>query len=115
MPTMTIKDKDISGVLDSAIPTVSGSQFLGWNTKADGTGETYQSGATLPDKYKNKDVDLYAIWRNNNDVITQIEAIALKDYVIGDTVALEDIKLQYYSLTILKDMEMDKEFTQIFL
>lgn len=52
--------KDIS--LSTAVPTKSGYTFVGWNTKADGTGTSYASGA----KYSaDGNVTLYAQWKSS--------------------------------------------------
>lgn len=47
-------------------PTRSGYTFLHWNTKADGTGTTYNAGGTYP--ANNGSVTLYAIWWRNPSV-----------------------------------------------
>ena len=47
-------------VLSSSRPSRSGFSFTGWNTKANGTGTTYQPGTVYRD---NTDVTLYAQWK----------------------------------------------------
>ena len=49
--------------LSSQIPTKSGSTFVKWNTKADGSGTGYNPGATYTG---NADLVLYAIWQQNH-------------------------------------------------
>lgn len=52
--------KDIN--LSTTVPTKSGYTFVGWNTKADGTGTSYASGA----KYSaDGNVTLYAQWKSS--------------------------------------------------
>lgn len=53
--------------LTTAKPTRSGYTFSKWNTKADGTGTSYNSGATYS---TNAAVTLYAIWTVNKFSIT---------------------------------------------
>lgn len=50
--------------LISSKPTRSGYTFMGWNTKQDGTGTTYASGATYTDTL-HSNVTLYAKWHQN--------------------------------------------------
>jgi hypothetical protein len=44
-----------------AAPVRSGYYFLGWNTKANGTGTTYAAGASVP--VNGTDVTLYSMWK----------------------------------------------------
>ena len=44
-------------------PTREGFAFVGWNTKADGTGTAYDAGAHLSLPYANHDLTLYAQWK----------------------------------------------------
>lgn len=46
-------------ILSTVIPTNPGYTFTGWNTKLDGTGDSYSPGGTYE---KNKNVTLYAGW-----------------------------------------------------
>ena len=50
-------DKDLT--LREEVPTRTGYTFMGWNTKADGSGTSYAPGATYRN---NADVTLYAQW-----------------------------------------------------
>lgn len=52
--------KDLT--LSSTKPTRGGHTFLSWNTKADGTGDTYQPGATYTHDQDGGTVTLYAQW-----------------------------------------------------
>lgn len=79
-----------------------GFTFKGWNTKADGTGATYQPGAqTLYSVIKNAGGSLYAKWAPiiaTNMVVYQVGVnpnvsasyipIDIKPYVVGETVTL---------------------------
>lgn len=61
-PSEQAKQSDISIKLSSTKPSRSGYTFNGWNTKADGSGTNYASGATYTG---NADVTLYAKWTAN--------------------------------------------------
>lgn len=54
-----IKTKGTSIKLSTTIPTRNGFTFSKWNTKSDGTGTNYSSGATYS---TDADLTLYAIW-----------------------------------------------------
>ena len=45
--------------------------FMGWNTKADGTGISYGPGSNY---FANKDLDLYAMWQNGDRIVRSIKA-----------------------------------------
>ena len=49
--------------LSSTKPTRSGYTFVNWNTKSDGSGKNYASGATYN---TNANITLYAIWKTNS-------------------------------------------------
>lgn len=49
--------------LSSTKPTRSGYTFVNWNTKSDGSGTNYASGATYN---TNANITLYAIWKTNS-------------------------------------------------
>lgn len=53
-------------VIPAAIPTFSGYEFASWNTKADGTGDSYQPGATIAADSANPTIILYAQWQLPN-------------------------------------------------
>ena len=58
-PSNQAKDGGVNLTLSSTVPTRSGYAFTGWNTKADGSGTSYASGATYTG---NADATLYAQW-----------------------------------------------------
>ena len=58
-PASQTKTHGVNLTLSSAIPTWTGHTFVKWNTKADGTGTSYNPGATYT---ANAAVTLYAIW-----------------------------------------------------
>ena len=66
-PAATTKSYGINLTLSSTQPTRSGYLFTGWNTAADGSGTTYNSGATYTG---NANLTLYAQWAQsgNNSV-----------------------------------------------
>ena len=66
-PAATTKSYGINLTLSSTQPTRSGYLFTGWNTAADGSGTTYNSGATYSG---NANLTLYAQWAQsgNNSV-----------------------------------------------
>ena len=53
------KEKDVDLTLSENVPTRKGYRFIEWNTKEDGSGTSYDPGATYS---KNQVVTLYAIW-----------------------------------------------------
>ena len=53
------KSGDVAIVLDKESLLKTGYEFLNWNTKADGTGDSYSAGDTITIKGA---VFLYAIW-----------------------------------------------------
>jgi uncharacterized repeat protein (TIGR02543 family) len=57
--------------------------FDGWNTQADGTGNSYSIGASF---IVNAHVTLYAIWNNNeeNDISKLVEGLWFFDYMSAD-------------------------------
>ena len=58
-PTTQTKVYNINLTLTMSQPTRSGYAFVKWNTKSDGTGTSYSSGATYS---TNANLTLYAIW-----------------------------------------------------
>ncbi len=53
--------------ISSTVPTRSGYTFIGWNTKADGTGTAYSAGADI---VLNANVTLYAQWKSDAYTLT---------------------------------------------
>ena len=62
IPTSQNKTANVDIKLSSDIPTRNGYTFLGWNTKADGKGTAYASGATYIHDQNGGTVTLYAQW-----------------------------------------------------
>lgn len=60
VPASQTKTYGTNLTLSTTIPTRVGYKFASWNTKADGTGTTYQSGGTYT---SNTATTLYAIWQ----------------------------------------------------
>lgn len=59
MPVDQVKTENVDLSIDANVPIAEGYNFKGWNTKADGTGKTYNPN----DIYNlNEDVILYAQW-----------------------------------------------------
>ena len=58
-PDAQEKLENIDLVLSSTVPTRDGYAFIGWNTAADGSGDSYAAGATYA---ANASVTLYAQW-----------------------------------------------------
>ena len=67
VPSDHDKKHGTNTTLSSSIPTRTGYTFAGWNTKQDGTGNTYAKGATYS---TNADVTLYAKWTANTYTVT---------------------------------------------
>ena len=62
-PSSQTKTYGTDLTLSSTKPTRTGYTFQNWNTKADGSGDSYASGATYT---SNEPVTLYAIWKIND-------------------------------------------------
>ena len=75
---------DADEVLKKCTFTKVGYSFDGWNTKADGTGTTYEDEATVKNLAESGNVILYAKWKANTDtsykVITKKQNIDLETY-----------------------------------
>ena len=64
-PSTQTKEENKELVLSTTKPTKEKYEFIGWNTKKDGTGTNYQPGG----KYTaNSDVTLYAQWKETQNV-----------------------------------------------
>jgi len=59
-PAAQSKAPGVNLTLSSQVPTWTGYTFLGWNTKADGTGTSYNPGGTYS---SDANATLYAIWQ----------------------------------------------------
>lgn len=60
--------------VSSSVPTRTGYTFLGWNTKADGTGTSYSAGNSVS-VGADTTVTLYAQWKINNYNVTYIDVV----------------------------------------
>ncbi len=61
------KEFDSVYIISASLPEREGYEFVNWNSKADGTGETFKPGS----KYKlNADLTLYAVWKAEKYTIT---------------------------------------------
>lgn len=68
-PTNVNATYDVNATLPQAL-TLTGYKFLGWNTKADGTGTNYVAGQTVKNLSTNEDVTLYAVWEHIEYTLT---------------------------------------------
>ena len=66
-PTAQTKNYGEPLILSSTVPTRTGYTFQNWNTKSDGTGDSYDSGASYT---ANAAATLYAQWEANTYTIT---------------------------------------------
>ena len=62
IPASQSKTANVDITLSSDVPTRNGYTFLGWNTKADGKGTAYASGAIYKNDQNGGTVTLYAQW-----------------------------------------------------
>ena len=62
IPASQSKTANVDIKLSSGVPTRNGYTFLGWNTKADGKGTAYASGAIYKNDQNGGTVTLYAQW-----------------------------------------------------
>ena len=62
IPASQSKTANVDIKLSSDVPTRNGYTFLGWNTKADGKGTAYASGAIYKNDQNGGTVTLYAQW-----------------------------------------------------
>ena len=85
MEAQTISTSE-GGTLNKNAFTREGYNFLNWNTKADGTGESYADGATVN---LTEDTILYAQWEDNHSltkVINKKDASCTEEGYTGDIV-----------------------------
>ena len=68
-PSSQTKNHDKDLTLSSTVPTRSGYEFTGWNTKSDGTGTSYASSATYS---SNSSATLYAQWKKSCSLPSEI-------------------------------------------
>lgn len=67
VPSTQIKYANKELTLTKNIPSKNGSKFIGWNSYANGKGESYQPASIY---CKNENIILYAQWQNEKPVIT---------------------------------------------
>ena len=86
----TMAPQTVTAKTDTALTanafTREGYDFNGWNTSADGTGDSYEDGATVN---LTEDTTLYAQWEDNHsltNVINAKEATCTEDGYTGDEV-----------------------------
>lgn len=82
-PTNVNATYDVNATLPQAL-ALTGYKFLGWNTKADGTGTNYVAGQNVKNLSTNEDVTLYAKWEHVEYTLT-----------INIQTKLTEIKLHY--------------------
>ena len=90
-----------------------GNLFMGWNTKADGTGTNYAEGATYTVNADN--INLYAVWKNivasvdNNGTVTYYDTLqkAVDAAVAGDKVKLLCNTKENITIAANKDFALD--------
>lgn len=78
-PQTQEKEKDVVLTLSVDTPTRIGYTFIGWNTKADGSGTSYQPGDTYA---VNANLTLYAQWSGTVGDVNNDGSIDLKDVVL---------------------------------
>ena len=82
IPDKQTKKYNVNINLSSDIPTRIGYTFMGWNTKSDGTGISYKSGAEYID---NENITLYAQWEISEYTLTINSAIGGSITVLNTT------------------------------
>lgn len=82
-PSVMIQDKVVGVVnhfdLPTTEPTRSGYDFMGWNTKADGTGDAFTATTDVTDN-----MTVYAQWKPDEAYAVKIAPMNLTVYVGGD-------------------------------
>ena len=90
---------DKEAKLNKNIFTREGYTFAGWNTKADGTGTSYDDEANVKNLAKSGNIILYAIWAANTDtpykVIHRYQNLDLETYdeVVENKTGMSDTKV----------------------
>ena len=85
MAPQTVLEKTETALNENTF-TREGYNFLNWNTKADGTGDSYADGATVN---LTENTTLYAQWEDNHSLTKEInkkDATCTEDGYTGDTV-----------------------------
>ncbi|MBO4919673.1 MAG: BspA family leucine-rich repeat surface protein, partial [Erysipelotrichaceae bacterium] len=69
-----------------------GSIFIGWNTKADGTGDAYTDGQQVKNLTKEETITLYAQWlKNENDPLTPTFGVVYVTLKAGQTIVIPNL------------------------
>ena len=108
-------DRDIPTALTASTFTKTGYDFMGWNTKADGSGESYADGGSvinIADAYET--VTLYAVWKaktthvlledgKNNPVSVSFNLNGASGVAPATQVVTGDVGLEYPDLIPTRD------------
>lgn len=73
--------------------SITGWSFVNWNTKADGSGTTYQAGQQIQNMNNGQNTTLYAQWRPNVYTLILDDQYAVKS---GTTLAFEKYDYNWY-------------------
>lgn len=73
--------------------SITGWSFVNWNTKADGSGTTYQAGQQIQNMNNGQNTTLYAQWRPNVYTLILDDQYAVKS---GTTLAFEKYDYDWY-------------------
>ena len=100
-----------SAVLTANTFEREGYTFLGWNTEADGTGESYSDGASFTVPSGETGITLYAQWKDPvaeiGDTLYTSLSEALSDAQEGDTITLNDDITESITIPSGKDITID--------
>ena len=91
--------------IQSKTPTRDGYEFVGWNTKADGTGTTYQPSSSYPidpNGIGGQKVTLYAMWQ---EIITLTPEENLTGYTGGDSLNRTSFPNMRYTISLPGDVD----------
>lgn len=90
-PTNLVYDQ--TGNLANNGFSITGWSFVNWNTKADGSGTTYQAGQQIKNMNDGQNTTLYAQWRPNIYTLILDDQYAVKS---GTTLAFEKYDYDWY-------------------
>ena len=106
--------------------TRDGYVFTGWNTKADGSGDSYKDGASVEalSETDQAEITLYAMWRDSSEISYNIKYVLVKNNATNDnpntytnksdTIKLNDPVLEGYTfLGWFSDKELTQQVTEI--
>ncbi|WP_337461028.1 leucine-rich repeat protein [Jutongia sp.] len=106
--------------------TRDGYVFTGWNTKADGSGDSYKDGASVEalSETDQAEITLYAMWRDSSEISYNIKYVLVKNNATNDnpntytnksdTIKLNDPVLEGYTfLGWFSDKECTQQVTEI--